>query len=599
MSLQTSSSIPIMRPNPPEHIAVKRSDPAYAAHSYLTKVPVAAIRPFIEAFTDPGDLVLDPFAGSGMTGVAAAMCGRHAQLRDINVLGQHIGTNYVNLVDAAAFREAVAVAVASALDAVGDVYTTRCARCGGQGELSRTTWSMVCQCRHCGGAINFYNELERVEWSKSRMACPHCAEPFTLRGSARIDEAPVLDTITCACHATLQDQQPSEPLVAPHIDGLSWPDVPIGPDRQMFQASALAKNNLTTTASFFSRRNLAVLGALRAAIDEQPDEALRAKLLFAFTAILARASKRYQWSRKRPLNAAHQHYYIAPVFYEWNVIDLFTRKSEAIIRSDDYLRNEMRAAAFLQGSDHEPSPDVNYVLQSADALDLEDESVDYVFTDPPFGSNIFYSDMSLFHEAWLGRTTEHEHEAVVDRSGNGKKRRTAERYEGLIAGALRECNRVLKDGGWLSLVFSNSSGAMWALVQRAVASAGFTIDADHIAVLDKGQRSVKGLASGFENVVTADLVLSMQKRGTPNSYTITQAPTDFLASAIDAALDGRERDTPTHVYLCVVREYLREGHDVGAIDMAHIADHLSELGYEIDAATGSLARNSAATPANT
>jgi hypothetical protein len=140
---------------------------------------------------------------------------------------------------------------------------------------------------------------------------------------------------------------------------------------------------------------------------------------------------------------------------------------------------------------------------------------------------------------------------------------------------------------------------MWALVQRAVASAGFTIDADHIAVLDKGQRSVKGLASGFENVVTADLVLSMQKRGTPNGYTITQAPTDFLESAIDAALDGRERDSPTHVYLCVVREYLREGYDVGAIDMAHIADHLGELGYEIDAATGSLARSSAATRADT
>jgi len=104
--------------------------------------------------------------------------------------------------------------------------------------------------------------------------------------------------------------------------------------------------------------------------------------------------------------------------------------------------------------------------------------------------------MSLFHEAWLGKTTDYANEAVVDRSGNGATRRTAERYQGLIGGALRECSRVLKDEGWLSLVFSNSTGAMWALVQRAVAAAGFQIDAEHIAVLDKGQRSVKGLASG-------------------------------------------------------------------------------------------------------
>lgn len=579
-----------MRPSPPDHVAVKRSDPAYGAHSYLTKVPVTAIRPFIEAFTDPGDTVLDPFAGSGMTGVAAAMCGRPARLRDINVLGQHIGTNYVNLVDADAFRRAVATAIASALDAVGGVYATRCARCGGHGELSRTTWSTVLECRDCRGAINFYEELERAGWSKSHMKCPHCEERFTLRGSARIDEVAVLDTITCECHATLQDQPPTEPLVTPRSEGLTWPDIPIGADRQMFQASALAKNKLTTTASFFSKRNLAVLAAVRAAIEEEGNEALRAKLLFAFTAILARASKRYQWSRKRPLNAANQHYYIAPVFYEWNAIDLFRRKAEAVMRSDEYLRTEMQSATFLQGSDSALQPDVEYLLGSADALDLEDESVDYVFTDPPFGSNIFYSDMSLFHEAWLGRTTEYANEAVVDRSGNGVQRRTAERYEGLIADALRECSRVLKDGGWLSLVFSNSSGAMWALVQRAVTAAGFSIDADHIAVLDKGQRSVKGLASGFENVVTADLVISMQKRGTPNGHTIVAAPPDYLDSAIEAAIVGKEGDTPSHVYLGVVRQYLRDRYDMGAIDMAHIADHLTNLGYEIDATGGTLRR---------
>lgn len=573
----------------PEHVAVKRSDPVYNAHSYLTKVPVAAIRPFIEAFTEPGEVVLDPFAGSGMTGVAAAMSGRRAELRDINVLGRHIGTNYVNLVDGSAFRAAVGAAIERAMQRVGDVYATRCARCSGRAELSRTTWSMVCACQHCGGAINFYDELEQAEWSKSGMVCPHCEEPFTLRGSARIDEAPVLDTIACECHPTLQDQPPSEPLVAERTKGLEWPDVPIGADRQMFHASALAKNKLTTTASFFSPRNLAALAALRASIDQEPDEAMRAKLLFTFTAILARASKRYQWSRQRPLNAAHQHYYIAPVFYEWNVIDLFTRKAEAVIRSDDYLRDEMRRSAFLRGAGTE-RPNVNYKLASAEVLDLEDESVDYVFTDPPFGSNIFYSDMSLFHEAWLGTVTDHSNEAVVDRSDNGGPRRTAERYEGLITGALRECNRVLKDGGWLSLVFSNSSGAMWALVQRAVAAAGFEIDADHIAVLDKGQRSVKGLASGFENVVTADLVLSMQKVRTPNGHRIDAAPGGYLDRAIDTAIAGKERDTPSHVYLGVVRQYLRDGYDVGAINMTHIAERLSELGYTVHAATGTLSR---------
>jgi 16S rRNA G966 N2-methylase RsmD len=586
-----------MRPAPPVHVAVKRSDPVYAAHSYLTKVPVTAIRPFIEAFTDPGQTVLDPFAGSGMTGVAAALCGRRAQLRDINVLGWHIGTNYVNLVDTDVFREAVSTTIAAAVDMVGDVYATQCARCGGRGELSRTTWSVICACAGCGGPVNFYSALEQAGWSKSRMYCPHCSKGFSLRGSARVGEVPMLDTISCECRPTLQDQPPSNPLVAPRTDDLTWPDLPIGADRQMFQASALAKNELTTTASFFSQRNLAVLAALRAAIGEQRDPAIRAKLLFTFTAILARASKRYQWSRKRPLNAAHQHYYVAPVFYEWNVIDLFRRKAVAIARSDEYLQDEMRTTAFLIGADCGTSPAVEYALGSADALDLADESVDYVFTDPPFGSNIFYSDMSLFQEAWLGRTTDHGNEAVVDRSGSTETRRTAERYEHLISAALRECHRVLKPEGWLSIVFSSSSGTMWALLQRAVMSAGFSIDTDRIAVLDKGQRSVKGLSSGFENVVTADLVLSMQKASIPIGSTVVPAPPGFLDSALEQAVAGRERDTPSHIYLGVVRRYLQAGYDMSGIDIAHIAEHLTIIGFEVDKAHGTLLATAESTTA--
>src|SRR5581483_11635796 len=111
-------------------------------------------------------------------------------------------------------------------------------------------------------------------------------------------------------------------------------------------------------------------------------------------------------------------------------------------------------------------------------------SIDYIFTDPPFGSNIFYSDMNLFHEAWLGEITDNRFEAVVHTTGK-RKERAERRYEALLQSAFREAFRILKPGRYMSLVFGNSSGRIWGLVQRALREAGFKEAPTHVAILDK------------------------------------------------------------------------------------------------------------------
>src|SRR5678815_1948068 len=83
----------------PESFTVPRTDAVYNCHAYLTKVPIGAIVPFINAFTRPGDTVLDFFAGSGMTGLAAVSNGRNAELSDISKLGKHIANGYLTKVD--------------------------------------------------------------------------------------------------------------------------------------------------------------------------------------------------------------------------------------------------------------------------------------------------------------------------------------------------------------------------------------------------------------------------------------------------------------------------------------------------------------------
>lgn len=558
----------------PESVTVKRSDPVYMAHAYLTKIPVSAITPFIEAFTRPGETVLDPFAGSGMTGVAAATLGRKAHLFDIAVLGEHIGRNYLNLVDPTPLRNKAAEVVAGAEDRIGDAYTTPCSKCGRAAQIVKTVWSMVMECKECLAPVVFYRAIEEAEWNKRWLRCINCSVEFSSRAK-RIGEVPVLDSIICLCSQSQIEQEWSAMTVEPcHID-LEWPDEPIEESRQMFIASALGKHGLTTTASFYSRRNLCALSSLKAEIDSVEDRNLQEKLKFCFTAILTRASKRYQWSKNRPLNAVNSNYYVAPVFYEWNVFDLFSRKVEAAVKSDSWIKDgRLKAATELVA---EPIG-VTYDIASADSVPLPDDSVDYVFTDPPFGSNIFYSDMNLFQEAWLGNMTDPTQEAVIDRIDTGNNR-TPDRYEKILTDALMECRRVLKPEGYITMVFGSSSGLIWEIVQRSLKSAGLVVIPEFISILDKGQRSVKGLTSEYANVATLDLVLTMQA-GSPDQFVNSVITPDRydLEEAIQRIVGSSPLSnyaySPSQLYLEVLRYGFRHGWDLSTLNLAEITKRL-------------------------
>jgi len=577
-------------PNIPDVIVAPRTDRIYNCHAYLTKVPVAAIRPFIEEFTSPGEVVLDPFAGSGMTGISATMSGRRAWMSDISALGQHIALGYLTEVDVKEFRETSEAVVAQARKAIGDFYTTRRSSDGQPAEMIRTVWSFTYVCPKCKKEMVYFKAL-RNGGTAQPDACPGCKTRFEKRSWQTADDVPVQVVVHGEAGRQVE-QEPQEidwrSIEAAKKDGRQEqvPSLPIDESREMYRRSALGKHGLPETKSFFSPRNAIALMELWRAIERVEKTQMKRKLQFAFTAILPRASRRYQWSAQRPLNAQNQTYYISPVYYEWNIFELFQRKVEAAIRSDDEVFRGMPLFA------NSVKVKAKYDLSSADSLThLKNSSVDYIFTDPPFGSNIFYSDMNLFQEAWLGTTTDPEREAVMHTTGK-KKNGAAERYETLLQGAFSEAYRVLKPGRFMSVVFGNSSGNIWGLVQRALRAAGFDSTPTHVAILDKGQRSVKGLNSGSEGVVTVDLVLTIQKpsngSNSPKKIESRQAdPNELLKSAI-TQLDETKARNPSYVYAAVIREAIKRHQLVDHLHFTDVLIALRNTGYIIDPKTGLL-----------
>ena len=581
-----------MKPEPiglPETISVPRTDPIYNCHAYLTKVPIGAIQPFIQAFTKPGEVVVDFFAGSGMTGLAALTLNRRARLSDISVLGKHIATGYLMDAPARDIRTAAHRVMAAARKALGTLYMTKRGSDGAKVEMIRTIWSFTYLCPSCGDEMVFYEALNARGGVPQR--CPSCGGPFARRNWPRGKNVPVevvvqgengrqvgqgvCDTDRRRMRAALKDGRLRK-----------VPSLRIEEDREMFSRSGLGRSGMTETGKFFSPRNGIALVELWRAINDVEDELIRQELRFAFTAILPRASMRYQWSAKRPLNAQNQTYYIAPVYFEWNVFDLYGRKVNAVIRANDALFDDGDLFST------EKLRDVSYEIASAERLaHLDDSSVDYVFTDPPFGSNIFYSDMNLFQEAWLGETTDHAREAVVHTTGK-RKNGSRERYEELLRSAFSEAFRVLKPARYMSVVFGNSSGRIWGLVQRALRDAGFKASPEHVAILDKGQRSVKGLNSGSEGVVTVDLIVTVQKpakgEGTGKAVTLANGDTDALISAAIGELSADEACNPSHVYARILRKAIRKGLVLDDLHLGDVLIALRNAGYGVDRKTGLL-----------
>jgi adenine-specific DNA methylase len=149
------------------------------------------------------------------------------------------------------------------------------------------------------------------------------------------------------------------------------------------------------------------------------------------------------------------------------------------------------------------------LVTTADArhLDLPNDSIDYIFTDPPYADAVQYGELNFVWESWLGGMPDwHDEEIVVNRS-RGKD---ADSWARAMRAAMGECHRVLKPGRWLSLCYHDTSARRWAMLQDLMHDAGFAIDSTAAAgSIETGQKSFNQWMSN--KATKRDLVISFRK----------------------------------------------------------------------------------------
>lgn len=296
-----------------------KNDPIYNAHAYHTKVSPIALKKYIEHFTEPDQIVLDFFAGTGMTGVASQSAKkgkRRSVLLDLSPLTTHVAGAFTSPFSLASSVTKAKDILHQAVKDLVWMYETKHVGWPGSerdprkrvnsnltdtpsGTVNFVVWSDVFNCSECGAEITFWNQA--IDFKNKGVtedfACPACAAQVSKRQLSRATEtnfdSSLGNPITCAKKA---------PVLINYTFGKSRFEKK--PDRHDFEllnqvermnlhdwhpTDEIPKGDKTTEPVrlgithahlFYTKRNLIALSRLRALVGNDRT------LLFWFTATL-------------------------------------------------------------------------------------------------------------------------------------------------------------------------------------------------------------------------------------------------------------------------------------------------------------------------
>jgi 16S rRNA G966 N2-methylase RsmD len=392
----------------------------FGVHGYFTKQTWNVVAEYIKNYTQKGDLVVDPYGGSGVTAIEAVMNGRKSINIDINPMANFL-------------VEALVAPVK-------------------ESEL-----------------ISAFDEVKKEYLAK---------EPKTKEDIKK----------------ALKKYSGPKKLALPKDADVRSVDL------------------------LFTDEQTAKLALLKYIINKQKNEAIRKSLLLMFSGMVSRYNLTFHGTATRskdvdglPSVFRYSRYRIAPHPTEIDFMKIFNLRLQKVCLA----KKEMEIGNPNGGKiDAHTIKDIQVVKGTATDLSfINDETVDYIYTDPPYGKHIAYLDLSAMWNAWLDLDVtqkDYELEAIE----GGEQHKTKEEYKMLIAQSIREMYRVLKFDRWLSFVFAHKDPEFWHLIIDTAEKCGFEYVG---AVAQKNGRSHFKKHQYPLTVLSGELIINFRKVKNPKT----------------------------------------------------------------------------------
>jgi 16S rRNA G966 N2-methylase RsmD len=488
-------------------IVAKPHTPMYLIHKYWARKPHNVVSEYIRHYSREGEIVLDPFGGSGVTAMEAIKAGRKAISIDLNPISAFLIENTLGQVRPQEILEEFRTIETKLKDHINGLYDTKCSKCGKKA---------IAVCLH----------WEKTSPIKVMFECDFCglrsgkgADAFDSR---KVKEADALKPRWHPRNKLAYDGNPFE-------EGTHLPEY-----------DSLDK--------LFTKRNLYALSLIFSEIRRIEKGKLQNAFKFAFTSMVHLASSMTPVRPTRLFSSfwpVHR-YWVPQVFMESNVWMIF---DSAILGKQGLVKGKEDAArqitTWRRASDFKELLDsANILVGTANALDLTKtvprDSVHYIFTDPPYGGAIQYLELSTLWAAWLGMDLDYEDEITVNRQ-QGKD---FDYYHKMLKSAFREMYEVLKPGRYLTVTFHSTEIGVWNSIIKAVVLSGF--DLERIVYQPPARPSAKGLLQPYGSAV-GDYYIRFRKPETEKAHSQREIESETYEREVVWAAKGiiEERGEPT------------------------------------------------------
>jgi len=538
-----------------------KNDPIYNAHSYHTKVPHKAIMRYILHYTEPGDIVFDSFCGTGMTGVAAQMCGdkaaveslgvtkkspeqqykvkddgiilerqlddqgktvwkpfsklgaRKAVLNDLSPAATFIAYNYNTPVDIQAFERDTKTILKILKEQTGWIWETMHNDGKTKGKINYVVWSDVYTCPECIKTFNYYQNVFKIVEEKNQFIpefkCPHCdnllsKNPPKNSGAQKPERIwinffddkigkpmklskrePVLINYSIGTKRFIKkiDTYDLKIIKSATVTKELYQYIPKNKINKGDKSADPFSFGVRYVHHFYTQRILFSLAKLTELCGKNQQLSFLIGSMLPKLTIMNRFMP--QHGSRALVGPMANTLYIPPISVENNIID----------QAEFQFKKIAKALNALKGS--------ILSTQGAQQINIPENSMDYLFLDPPFGANIMYSELSFIREAWLKVLTNNEPEAIVNKTQN----KTINSYRHLMNLCFSEAYRILKPGRWMTVEFSNTQASIWNSIQTSLTDAGFIVSS--IAALDKTRGGLHAMIG--PTAVKQDLIISAYK----------------------------------------------------------------------------------------